>query len=88
MSNDQAPKIQYNPNPPQFYEKQMDFGFLGKLFGSPSNARTNIAGVVACVLTIALATICIWGHDVESAKVIAPLLGVVLGYVFGKTGRV
>ena len=67
-------------------------GLVGRLFGSGGNASKNIAATI-CILLILCAGVVslyayIWKDDKESARaiwgVIAPILTLSLGYVFGK----
>ncbi|MGO8752940.1 MAG: hypothetical protein ACLQNE_43920 [Thermoguttaceae bacterium] len=85
--------VQYDTNPPDYSirlkEKEMDLesGILGKMFGCPKNAPTNIAGVVAVLSMIAVFIVVIWpGQSAtnEPVKLLVPVITLILGYLFGK----
>lgn len=84
-------KIDLNENPRkeevQFKHKQLEAGVFGKLFGTGSNASSNIAGLVV----IGLLFVIFWvigsmdSTDIETVlKIISPVLTLTLGYLFGK----
>jgi hypothetical protein len=68
----------------------LEAGWLGKVFGSATNAPTNIAGFFVGVLTL---TIIVLGFvfvpsnisAMEFLNYLAPLITLVLGYLFGKS---
>lgn len=68
----------------------LEAGWLGKIFGTSTNAPTNIAGFVVCILTITIigtglllvpSTI----PAMDFMNVVVPIITLVLGYLFGKT---
>jgi hypothetical protein len=68
----------------------LEAGWLGKIFGSATNAPTNIAGFFVGVLTL---TIIVLGFVFVPSSIsardflnyLAPLITLVLGYLFGKS---
>jgi hypothetical protein len=68
----------------------LEAGWLGKIFGSSTNAPTNIAGFVVGILTI---TIIVVGLLFVPSKIsvleyldkVLPLVTLALGYLFGKS---
>ena len=63
-------------------------GWLGKVFGAGSNAPTNIVGFVVLVLLSAGIASLFFDTAVPAAdlwKLIAPMLTLVMGYMFGKS---
>ena len=68
----------------------LDAGWLGKIFGSSTNAPTNIAGFFVGLLTL---TIIFLGFVFVPSSIsamdflnyLAPLITLVLGYLFGKS---
>ena len=66
----------------------LESGFLGKFFGSATNAPTNIAGFVVCLLVV---IICVVGFlkmpTAEFVERIIPIVTLALGYLFGKNAR-
>ena len=92
MSNQFGP-----PSHPDTYlkSKQMDLesGLLGKLFGSSANAPMNIAGLVALLVLVPLVVYTFVNVNSESKstvldfwKICSPIIGMILGFVFGKKG--
>jgi hypothetical protein len=66
----------------------LEAGWLGKIFGSATNAPMNIAGVVlsAFILAIFLTLLVHTRMEpVEYLKLILPVITRVLGYLFGKS---
>jgi hypothetical protein len=66
----------------------LEAGWLGKIFGSATNAPMNIAGVVlsAFILTIFLILLIHTRMEpVEYLKLVLPVITLVLGYLFGKS---
>ncbi len=66
----------------------LDAGYLGRLFGSAKNSPQNIAGVVVVILVLAGVGALFLKQDAiatELWRIIAPILSVTLGYLFGKT---
>lgn len=66
----------------------LDAGHLGKLFGSATNAPTNIAGFVVCLLVV---IVCVVGFlkmpTAEFVERVIPIITLALGYLFGKNTR-
>jgi hypothetical protein len=66
--------------------KRLEAGFFGKLFGTGTNASNNIAGIILIGLLIAM--VAAWFIDPEKASkfigVVAPIMTLTLGYLFGK----
>jgi hypothetical protein len=65
-------------------------GYLGRFFGSKTNAPTNIAGLFVGILTLTIIVLgFIFVPDDISAmdflNYLAPLITLVLGYLFGKS---
>jgi len=68
----------------------LEAGWLGKIFGSATNAPTNIAGFFVGILTL---TIIIVGFVFVPSSIsamdflsfLAPLITLALGYLFGKS---
>jgi len=66
----------------------LDAGFLGRFFGSSTNAPTNIAGIIALLLTIACISLLFLPSSIpalEFLKLVLPVITGVLGYLFGKS---
>jgi hypothetical protein len=66
----------------------LEAGWLGKIFGSATNAPMNIAGIVlsAFILTIFLILLIHTRMEpVEYLKLVLPVITLVLGYLFGKS---
>jgi len=69
---------------------ELESGFLGKFFGSSSNAPTNIAGIIALLLTVACISLLFFPSNIpalEFLKLVLPVITGVLGYLFGKGTR-
>jgi hypothetical protein len=68
----------------------LEAGWLGKIFGSKTNAPTNIAGFVVCFLTV---TIVVIGLLLVPSKIpamdflnmVIPIITFAMGYLFGKS---
>jgi acetaldehyde dehydrogenase (acetylating) len=75
----------------QSKKMDLDAGALGKFFGSPSNARMNIAGITVCLLTLSGIIIIFLpaGYckiaPADYWNIIAPIITLILGYIFGKS---
>jgi hypothetical protein len=71
-------------------EKKLDLdaGTLGKFFGSSKNAPSNIAGVVIIILVVTGVACLIFppseSDPIEIWKILAPVITLILGYLFGK----
>jgi hypothetical protein len=68
----------------------LEAGWLGKIFGSSTNAPTNIAGFVVGFLTIAIVVIGILFvpssiPPSDFLNMVIPVVTLALGYVFGKS---
>ena len=68
----------------------VEVGFLGKLFGSATNAPTNIGGLVLVLLILICAAVIFMPDKMTTmtandllAKAL-PVITLVLGYIFGK----
>lgn len=93
MSNN----AKYSSHGPDFdlKAKEMDLkaGMLGKFFGSSDNARLNIAGFTACLLTLSgiiMIFIPVAYTKISPAeywKIIAPIITLILGYIFGQNNK-
>ena len=69
-------------------EKRLDAGWLGKLFGSSQYAPFNIAGIML-ILLLAIGAYCLYAPPekisaLEVWKVLAPIITMILGYLFGR----
>ena len=85
--------LEFNKTPDEggmvLRSKQMDLdsGWLGRCFGSGNNAPTNIAGALVIFLLLSGIAVLFLQSAIpplEYWKIIAPLLTLVLGYLFGK----
>jgi len=68
----------------------LDSGLLGKCFGSKSNAPMNIAGLFVTLLLFAGIAVLFIGCSIPAGefwKIIAPLMTMVMGYLFGKSSK-
>jgi hypothetical protein len=66
----------------------LEAGWLGKIFGSATNAPTNIAGIVlsASIISIFLVLLIPTRMEtIEYLKLVLPVVTLVLGYLFGKS---
>jgi hypothetical protein len=62
-------------------------GLLGRLFGSSTNAPTNIAGVVVCLLVVPAVALAFFSGRVtviDYLQSAGPFVTLVLGYLFGR----
>lgn len=66
----------------------LESGFLGRFFGQPSNAASNIAGVLVILLALSCICVVLWpseGASLEEVwKYFGPTMTVALGYLFGR----
>ena len=93
MTKDTA---QYNGDSEEFKlkSKKLDIeaGILGKIFGNENNAPLNIAGFIACIAIIVGMVILFFPGDKLSIsakeywEIFAPIITLILGYLFGKKG--
>lgn len=68
----------------------LESGFLGKFFGAATNAPTNIAGLIALLLTLTCIMSLFFPANIpalEFLKLVLPVITGVLGYLFGKSTR-
>jgi hypothetical protein len=68
----------------------LESGFLGKFFGAATNAPTNIAGLIALLLTLSCIVSLFFPSNIpalEFLKLVLPVITGVLGYLFGKSTR-
>lgn len=70
--------------------KKMDLeaGWVGKCFGSKTIAPINIAGAFVMFLVISGIAVLFFNSSIQATeywKIIAPLLTLALGYLFGKS---
>ena len=68
----------------------LEAGWLGKVFGSATNAPTNIAGLFVGILTLTIiltGIIFVPSHisAIDFLNYLAPLITLALGYLFGKS---
>ena len=73
--------------PEMLEHTRIDVGLLGRFFGSATTAPTNIAGVVVVALITAVIASGVAGgsgNALEFAKLVTPVITLVLGYLFGK----
>lgn len=96
MTPDKYQQADYNSQDGRKFalkSKQMDLeaGLLGKIFGNGNYARMNIAGTIACILTIVgilMLFIPVTGLSAaEYWKIAAPIITLILGYIFGKNSN-
>lgn len=89
-------KITYTPQPThsklilESKKLDLDSGLLGKCFGSKSNAPMNIAGLFVTLLLFAGIAVLFIGCSIPAGefwKIIAPLMTMVMGYLFGKSSK-
>ena len=71
-------------------QARMGYGLLGRFFGSATNAPTNIAGLVICLLTLTIIGIGLWFVPSsipprDFLNVVVPIVTLALGYLFGKS---
>jgi len=87
------PMYSDHPSPEliQLQSKQMDLesGWLGKIFGGNKTAPTNVAGI--CILLMVITGLVLIFFPSQSFptsdywKLIAPLMTLMFGYLFGKS---
>lgn len=68
----------------------LDAGLLGKCFGSKHNAPIYIAGLFVMVLVVSGITVLFTSSAIPAGeywKIIAPLMTMALGYIFGKSSK-
>jgi len=68
----------------------LDSGSLGRFFGSAANAPTNIAGLIALLLTLSCIVSLFFPSNIpalEFLKLVLPVITGVLGYLFGKSTK-
>lgn len=68
----------------------LEADFIGKFFGSKSNAPTNIAGIFVMSLVISGISVLFFSTTIQAGeywKIIVPLLTLALGYIFGKGSK-
>ena len=91
--SDQQPNITYNKQPvsADHYVKlramDLEAGQLWKFFGGKAYAPANISGLLAVLLVLAGLVLTFWkggSESIEYWKLIAPIVTLVLGYIFGK----
>jgi hypothetical protein len=80
------PKPDKDDNEMKIKELDLESGWLGRVFGSPRNAPPNIAGVVVVCLVLIAGGISFFQKEnaLECWRVVAPIITMVLGYMFGK----
>lgn len=68
----------------------LDSGWLGKVFGTPPNSNVNIAGLIALLLVLTALVFTMFNLNAQDKspvfefwKIITPIVGTVLGYLFG-----
>ena len=89
---DDQPKAGVDPSThPRYWleARRMDYdenpGWLGRVIGSPKNAPNNIAFLaVALTLVAGCISLAFPAQSGDIWKVLAPILTLALGYVFGK----
>ena len=72
--------------------KRMEMGFIGRLWGNSQNAPFNIAGVLLFLLVVIGGVLSVAHHDSVSEigeiwKVLSPMIGLILGYLFGMSHK-
>jgi hypothetical protein len=66
----------------------LEAGLLGKIFGSATNAPTNIAGFILFLFFISIIIVLFLEtrmEAIEYLKLVLPVITLVLGYLFGKS---
>lgn len=84
--------VHYDPNSDiadhalKKHKMSLDAGWLGKLFGAAQNAPSNIAGLALLILLVAGIIVPLINGVIyaEFWKIIAPIITMILGYLFGK----
>ncbi len=86
-------EIKYNDDPDTsallLRSKEMDLesGYLGKFFGSPTHSPSNIAGLVVLMLITTGIFISFFSSSITPTEywtIVVPIITLSLGYVFGK----
>jgi len=89
-------EIRFNAQPDkhsfilQSKEMALEAGWLGRYFGSGKNAPLNIAGLLVLLLVGSGIAVLFLPSTIPAEKywnIIAPLITLVLGYVFGKGSK-
>ena len=65
----------------------LEFGWLGRVFGSPQTSPTNICGLIVCLLSgCGIVLMFVKGTDVgiDYFRMIVPVITLTFGYLFGK----
>ena len=91
MPSSQQPFDPRTTDPKTFIKlKEMDLqaGYLGRLFGSQENAAINISGLV-CLILLLLMGIAFFvyvegGDAIDICKILAPIITLSLGSLFGR----
>lgn len=68
----------------------LEAGWVGKFFGSKTNAPTNIAGIFITLLLISGVVVLFFSSNIQPLeywKTIIPLLTLAIGYLFGKGAK-
>ncbi len=66
----------------------LEAGWLGKVFGSSTNAPTNIAGFILFLFFLSIMIVLFFQtrmEAVEYPKLVLPVITLVLSYLFGKS---
>ena len=66
----------------------LETGWLGKIFGSATNAPTNIAGLVLCLFFPSIIIVLFLEarmEAIEYLKLVLRVITLALGYLFGKS---
>jgi hypothetical protein len=72
-------------------EKQIDMGFIGKLFGSVTEKPGNIAGFAIIAFCLMFAGVLVFGVDTPSLSkkdelvLIGGFISLTLGFIFGRS---
>ncbi len=87
-------EIQFNKEPDQdtfvLRSKKMDLeaGWLGRCFGASNNAPINIAGLIVVILVGSGVAVLFFQSAIPTGdywKIIAPLVTLVMGFLFGRS---
>ena len=67
-------------------EKEMDAGFLGKIFGCGDNIPKNVAGLLALLLAFAMVGVLILNRSnaIEVISLLGPFFTLVVGILIGQ----
>ena len=66
----------------------LDAGWLGRIFGSATNAPIYIAGIVVCLFAFTCVVVLFVESQVPAAdflNIMVPVITLALGYLFGKS---